>query len=123
VTDDIVFAGHVSDAELAALYRESDLLAHFSSYEGFGLPIVEAMRAGLPVVCTDGGSQPEVAGDAAEIVKAGDELALSGAIADILSSPEKMLGMRARGPARAANFSWEKCARETLAALLSSPAR
>ena len=117
VGSDVVFTGHISDSDLAALYRESDLLTHFSSYEGFGLPIVEAMRAGLPVVCTDGGSQPEVAGGAAEIVKAGDELSLAGAIADILSSPEKLLAMRTAGLARAKIFSWEKCAQETAKAL------
>ena len=114
VTDDVVFTGHISDAELAALYRESDLLTHFSTYEGFGLPIVEAMRAGLPVVCTDGGSQPEVAGGAAEIVKAGDELSLAGAIADILSSPVRMLEMRKAGLVRADEFTWAECAEKTM---------
>ena len=117
VADSVAFADHVPDAELARLYAESDLLAHFSSYEGFGLPIVEAMRAGLPVICTDGGSQPEVAGAAAEIVKAGDELAMAGAIADLLSSPEKLRALRAAGPARAAAFTWDKCAADTAALL------
>jgi len=111
--DDVAFAGHVSDAELAALYRGSDLLAHFSSYEGFGLPIVEAMRAGLPVICTDGGSQPEVAGGAAVVVPAGDEEAMARAVADVLMSPEKTGAMREAGRVRAAFFTWDKCAEET----------
>ena len=114
VAEDVVFTGHVSDTELAALYRESDLLTHFSSYEGFGLPIVEAMRAGLPVICTDGGSQPEVAGGAAEVVKAGDESAMTGAMVDLLNDPARMDKMREAGYARAGFFTWDKCAAETV---------
>ena len=126
VANHVDFADHVPDAELARLYCESDLLTHFSSYEGFGLPIVEAMRSGLPVICTNGGSQPEVAGGAAEIIKAGDELSMAGAIADLLCAPAKMLDMRAAGLERAKTFTWSKCAAETakqLSGISTPPAK
>ncbi len=118
VADAVTFAGFVTDDELAAYYRTSDLLAHASRYEGFGLQLVEAMRSGLPVCCTDGGSQPEVVGDAGFVVKAGDALAMADAIAEVLSAPSKMEVMKAAGLARAARFDWAICARETAALYL-----
>lgn len=113
VSDGVRFTGFVSDAELAELYRTSDLLAHPSRYEGFGLQIVEAMRSGLPVCCTDGGSQPEIAGDAACVVKAGDSLALANAIAETLTSPATLQKMKSAGIERAKRFGWEACALQT----------
>jgi len=113
VTDAVRFSGFVSDEELTALYRTSDLLTHPSRYEGFGLQIVEAMRSGLPVCCTDGGSQPEIAGDAACVVKAGDSLAMAHAITEILTSPATMQKMKSAGLERAKLFDWEICAAKT----------
>ncbi len=115
VADAVCFTGFVNDAELANLYRTSDLLTHPSRYEGFGLQLVEAMRSGLPVCCTDGGSQPEIAGDAACIVKAGDSLSMAGAIADVLSSADTMQQMKLAGLSRAALFDWDVCATKTVA--------
>ncbi len=115
IADAVRFTGFVSDEELADLYRTSDLLTHPSRYEGFGLQLVEAMRSGLPVCCTDGGSQPEIAGDAACIVKAGDSLSMAGAIADVLSSVDTMERMKLAGLARAALFDWDVCATKTAA--------
>ncbi len=115
IADAVRFTGFVSDEELADLYRTSDLLTHPSRYEGFGLQLVEAMRSGLPVCCTDGGSQPEIAGDAACIVKAGDSLSMAGAIAEVLSSADTMQQMKLSGLAHAALFDWEICAMKTVA--------
>ena len=114
LSDDIAFTGFVSSAELAEAYRTADLLAHPSRYEGFGLQIVEAMAAGTPVLCTDGGAQPEVAGGAAAIVPAGDVEAFAGAATAILRDPEKQEKMRSLGKARAARFTWDATARATL---------
>jgi glycosyltransferase involved in cell wall biosynthesis len=114
LSDDIAFTGFVSSAELAEAYRTADLLAHPSRYEGFGLQIVEAMAAGTPVLCTDGGAQPEVAGGAAAIVPAGDVEAFAGAAAAILRDPEKQEKMHSLGKARAACFTWDATARATL---------
>lgn len=111
----VEFTGFVSREELAASYRTADLLTHPSRYEGFGLQLVEAMRAGLPVVCTDGGSQPEVAGDAAVVVPHDDAHALAVAAAALLKDPARRTALRERGWARAPLFTWDRTARETLA--------
>lgn len=113
VSEDVRFSGFVSDEELMALYRTSDLLTHPSRYEGFGLQIVEAMRSGLPVCCTDGGSQPEIAGDAACVVKAGDSLAMANAITELLTSPATLQKMKSAGIERAKLFDWGICAEKT----------
>ena len=115
VADDVRFTGFVSDEELARLYATADLLVHPSRYEGFGLQLVEAMKCGLPVCCTDGGSQPEIAGDAAVVVKAGDSLAMAEAVADILGDPAKQERMKAAGLVRARHFEWDVCAERTAA--------
>ena len=114
VTDEISFTGFVTNEELAEAYRTADLLAHPSRYEGFGLQIVEAMAAGTPVLCTDGGSQPEVAGDAAVIVPSGDMAAFAAAAVDILRNPERQEKLRRLGKARAIRFTWDATARSTL---------
>lgn len=114
LSSDVEFTGFVTDAELAEAYHTADLLTHPSRYEGFGLQLIEAMRAGTPVLCTDGGSQPEVAGNAAVIVKAGDVEAFAAAAADILLSPEKQVAMRERGLVRADAFTWDATASATL---------
>ena len=115
VADDVRFTGFVPDEELARLYATADLLVHPSRYEGFGLQIVEAMRCCLPVCCTDGGSQPEIAGDAAVVVKAGDSLAMADAIAEILGCPAKQERMKAAGLVRVRSFEWDVCADRTAA--------
>ncbi len=115
VADEITFTGFVTDDELAEAYRTADLLTHPSRYEGFGLQLVEAMAAGTPVLCTDGGSQPEVAGDAAVVVPADDAAAFADAAVSILRSPERQEELRRLGHARAVRFSWEATARATLA--------
>ena len=114
LANEITFTGFVTNDELAEAYRTADLLAHPSRYEGFGLQIVEAMAAGTPVLCTDGGSQPEVAGDAAAIVTVGDVEAFAGAATAILLNPEKQEKMRTLGKARATCFTWDATARATL---------
>ena len=114
LSGDVAFTGFVSSAELAEAYRTADLLAHPSRYEGFGLQLVEAMAAGTPVLCTDGGSQREVTGGAAVIVPVGDEEAFAGAAAAILRDPDKQGKMRQLGKARAARFTWDATAGNTL---------
>ena len=114
LSNEIAFTGFVTDEELAETYRTADLLAHPSRYEGFGLQIVEAMAAATPVLCTDGGSQPEVAGDAAEIVPSGDVAAFAEAAAAILCNPSRQEALRRLGKARAGHFTWDATARATL---------
>ncbi len=112
--------GGVSRERLSALYRAAELLLFPSRYEGFGLPVLEAMSAGLRVVAARAGSVPEVAGEAALLCPPGDAAAMAGAAASILSDPALAERLRAAGRARAAAFSWERSAAGVLAALRQS---
>ena len=109
------FVHGASDAELISAYRSASVLVNPSRYEGFGLPMVEAMKCGTPVICTDGGSQPEVAGGAAEIVPVGDEHALVAAMRRVLFDEDRRAELSRLGLARAAQFSWDATAAKTLA--------
>jgi glycosyltransferase involved in cell wall biosynthesis len=113
-TDDVLMPGHVSDADLAALYATAGVFAFPSLYEGFGFPVLEAMRAGCPVVTSNISSLPEVAGDAAVLVDPRDVDAISRAIWEVADDPALAAALRQRGAAQAALFSWERCARETV---------
>jgi glycosyltransferase involved in cell wall biosynthesis len=109
------FTGAVSREDLLALYRAAALFAYPSLYEGFGLPALEAMACGTPVLASDVSSLPEVVGDAALTVDPADDEALAAAIARALTDGELRRRLRGAGPARARQFTWERCARETLA--------
>ncbi len=114
VTREIVLAGYVADADLPALYAGADALCYPSRYEGFGLPPLEAMACGCPVLCSRASSLPEVVGDAGILLPFGDSSAWAHALETLLSSPPVQSRWRERGPARAALFSWERAGRETL---------
>jgi glycosyltransferase involved in cell wall biosynthesis len=114
VTQAIVLAGYVADADLPILYGGADALCYPSRYEGFGLPPLEAMACGCPVLCSRSSSLPEVVGDAGILLPAEDSSAWAHALETLLSSPAVQARWRERGPERAALFSWEKAARETL---------
>ena len=116
VADRILLAGYVPEADKAALLTGADVFAYPSHYEGFGLPVLEAMACGTPVVTTTGGSLPEVAGDAAVLVEPGDGGALAAAIAKLAADPAARHDAAERGRARAASFTWERCADLTVAA-------
>jgi glycosyltransferase involved in cell wall biosynthesis len=113
--DAVTLLGFLDRWELVAAYQESSLLVNPSCYEGFGLPLVEAMRCGLPVVCCDGGAQAEIVGDAALLVPPEDTHALSDAMLRVLTDEPLRAGLVARGLARARDFTWERAAAETLA--------
>lgn len=115
----IVRLGRIDENQRAALLRGATVLAYPSRYEGFGLPPLEAMDAGTPVVCTDAGSLPEVVGDAARMVSAEaliDDRAqgiadLAQALRSVIDDSEVRSELIARGKARAAHFTWAKTAR------------
>jgi glycosyltransferase involved in cell wall biosynthesis len=116
VADRILVPGYVSEADKAALVTGADVFAYPSLYEGFGLPVVEAMACGTPVVTTTGGSLPEVACDAAALVEPGDDTALAAAVAKLATDPAARADAATRGLARAATFTWARCAELTAAA-------
>jgi glycosyltransferase involved in cell wall biosynthesis len=99
-----------SDDTLDALYRRALLLAFPSRYEGFGFPVLEAMARGCPVVASDTASIPELAGDAAVLVPAGDAAALAAAITDLIHHDAARKDLAARGRTRAARFRWDASA-------------
>ena len=104
-----------ADADLLPLLDGASAFAFPSRYEGFGLPPLEALARGVPTVVADTSSLPEVVGDAALLFPPGDHEALAAALRRLLSDDGLRADLRARGPARAAGFTWERAARETLA--------
>jgi glycosyltransferase involved in cell wall biosynthesis len=102
--------GWVSEDDLAREYRAADVFAYPSIYEGFGLPVLEAMACGTPVITSTGGSLPEVAGNAALLVDPVDVEAIAEAILRITGDPELARSLRALGIERAGQFTWERSA-------------
>ena len=112
----ILRPGYVDDATLAALFRRADVIAYPSLVEGFGLPALEAMASGAPLVTTSGSALEEVVGDAALLVPPADPDALARALATILDDPAVAARLRAAGPERAASFTWERSVEAHVAA-------
>jgi len=108
------YLGRVSDGTLAALYRHATALIFPSKYEGFGLPVLEAMSLGCPVICSRAGSLPEVGGEAVRYSDLTAPAFLS-AMQALLSDPVLRDALRAKGLERARLFSWRRCAVETAA--------
>ncbi len=108
--------GSVGDSALAALYRGAEALIVPSVYEGFGLPVVEAMQLGTPVICSRAASLPEVAGEAAAWFEPGDDVELARVLTRVLHDPATAEQMRNAGRRQAQRFSWDATARATLEA-------
>jgi glycosyltransferase involved in cell wall biosynthesis len=100
---------------LPDLYRGALLFVYPSLYEGFGLPVVEAMACGVPVITSNRSSLPEVAGDAALLIDPTQVEALASAIATVMNDGAMRQALRIKGLARARAFSWETVAQQTLA--------
>ena len=108
------FVGRVTSEELLSLYNAAELLAHPAFYEGFGLPPLEAMACGLPVIASNVASLPEVVGDAGLLIDPHDIDELTVAMWRILNDPDLRQELIDKGQRQAARFSWERAARETL---------
>ncbi len=115
--------GYLQDADRRAFYDAARVLILPSWDEGFGLPAVEAMAAGVPVVVSRRGALPEVCGDAAAYVEPDDPSGIATTMADLLASPERLDTMRARGAVRARHYSWHASAERLWAAYAGATAR
>ncbi|MEQ9552837.1 MAG: glycosyltransferase family 1 protein [Coleofasciculus sp. G3-WIS-01] len=110
---------YLCDEHVALFYSKADVFAYPSHYEGFGLPVLEAMTLGAPVVTSNTSSLPEVAGDAALLIDPNDPTQLADAILKIISDTQLCQDLIQKGKERAKLFSWEKTAKETLNAYKS----
>ena len=112
----IALPGHVAEADLPAIYSAAGVFCFPSLYEGFGLPVLEAMACGTPVVCSDTSSLPEVVGDAALMVEPSDIDGLGTALRSVLDDDSRRAELSVAGLARAAGFTWARTARLTVEA-------
>ena len=119
----VKFLGYVSEDERLRLYREASMLVIGSWDEGFGLPALEAMTIGLPVVAANRGSLPEVLGAAGMLIDADNPSDMAGAMQRLLEDPALRREQAARGVARASDFSWDRSAGRLLAAFREALAR
>ena len=114
IEGDTRFLGWVDADDLEGLYAVADGFVMPSLYEGFGLPVLEAMARGVPVACSDRSSLPEVAGHAALLFDPEDVAAIAAALDSLVNDEAAAERLRAAGPERARRFSWERTARSTL---------
>jgi glycosyltransferase involved in cell wall biosynthesis len=115
VRDAVHFTGYVPTGDLPLLYNAATLVITPSVYEGFGLPVLEAMACGTPVVSSNSSSLPEIGGEATVYFDPYDVEAMASVIRDVWTDRELQVALRERGLAQAGRFSWERAARETLA--------
>jgi glycosyltransferase involved in cell wall biosynthesis len=113
--DSVTFTGYLPDEDLPAIYNGADVFCFPSLYEGFGLPVLEAMACGTPVITSNISSLPEVAGDAALLVDPYSVKEIASAMQNLLEDEDLAQSVRDKGLKRAAQFTWERTARETLA--------
>lgn len=111
--DRVLMPGYVAEEDLPLLYAHAAALVYPSLYEGFGLPVVEAMACGTPVITSRGSSMEEVAGGAALLVDPGDEADIARALREVAGDAALAASLRRRGRERAAAFTWTRTARET----------
>jgi glycosyltransferase involved in cell wall biosynthesis len=114
IENELSFTGYVTKEELRVLYSFASCFVFPSVYEGFGMPLLEAMACGVPVVCSNTSSLPEVAGDAATMVDPFDDEGFSRAIEKIIKEKEFRMYLIRNGFKRVKSFSWEETARQTL---------
>ena len=114
LSERVRFLGYLDETDLICLINGAKVFVYPSLYEGFGIPVLEAMQCGTPVITTNVSSLPEVAGDAALLVGPNDSEALVQALRQVLTQPELAKAMSERGMARAKTFEWKRTATETL---------
>ena len=124
IRDRVQFISGLSGEEIRDLYAEATIAISPSVYEGFGFPAGEALSCGVPLIATDGGSLPEVVGNAGIIVPHSNPAALAEAIDSLLNDPDKRAAMSQKGRQHILDsFKWERCAREVVALYRDTIAR
>jgi glycosyltransferase involved in cell wall biosynthesis len=118
VQDDVRFLGWLAKAEIEGLWQIADVFAFPSLYEGFGLPVLEAMARGVPVACSNASSLPEVAGDAALLFDPRQPSAMAASLERLLGDERERERLRVKGLQWASRFTWERTARATLKSYL-----
>jgi glycosyltransferase involved in cell wall biosynthesis len=113
-SQDIISPGKIKFSDIGHLMRGADIFCFPSLYEGFGIPVLEAFVSGVPVICANNSSLPEVAGEAALYFEPKNHSELAKQIKKILDDPELKKDLIERGITQAQKFSWERCAKETL---------
>lgn len=114
LVEEVVFTGHVPDADLPTLYTGAAALAFPSRYEGFGFPLIEAMACGVPVIAAAGSSISEIVGTAGLLVPGGQPEAFAAGLQTVLEDASVRTVLRQRGLERAAEFTWERAAQQTV---------
>ncbi len=114
IADRVCWLGPLPETDLPALYTAAEVFVFPSLYEGFGLPVIEAMACGTPVVCANTSSLPEVAGDAAVMFDPFHSESIAAALRKVLGDADLRTAMRRRSLAQAARFSWQETAQKTL---------
>ena len=117
--DDVIMTGWVDEVDVPCLYSGAAVFVFPSSYEGFGIPLLQSMACGVPCAASDRTSIPEIAGDAALLFDCTSASSIARAVEKIVSNKDIRDDLVKKGYKRASEFSWEKCARETLSELLS----
>jgi len=116
---DLIFTGYLEDSELATIHQKAQIFVFPSLYEGYGIPLLEAMASETPVVASDIPCSKEVAGEAAQFYKAGNKNSLQKVLFKVIIDPELQRKMIKKGIENSKKYSWEKTARETLKVFLS----
>jgi glycosyltransferase involved in cell wall biosynthesis len=114
----VIITGYLPDADLPALLAGATAFVFPSLYEGFGMPVLEAMAAGIPVLTSNSSALPEVAGDAALLVDPLDTQAIAAGLMRLAHDADLRALLRERGLARAALCTWDRCADQTLQVLI-----
>ncbi len=117
--DEICFTGFAANEDLPHLYCGADLFVFPSLYEGFGMPILEAMACGIPIACSNASSLPEVAGDAAMYFDPKDEQTIADTLLRTLTDTSTLARLAKTGAAHAAGFSWQEATQRTLSEIVS----
>ena len=123
ISDRVVFPGSIEHADLPSLYSNASLFVFPSLYEGFGLPVLEAMACGTPVACSRATSLPEAAGGASALFDPEDPRDIAAVMGALLADPELRADLRARGLRRAASATWRTCAGLTAGAYDAASAK